>query len=86
MTKAKTGWLLLGILFLGSFAVAQETAREKYHKAGIEAYQQGQYSEAEKQFPAMVKQAEQFLAMLKEAPRFATMLNNLVEIYLSLAN
>ena len=32
MTKAKTGWLLLGILWLASFAVAQDTAWEKYMK------------------------------------------------------
>ncbi len=30
MTKAKTAWLLLGILLLASFAVAQDTAWEKY--------------------------------------------------------
>ena len=42
MTKAKTGWLLLGVLCLASFAVAQDTALEKYTDAGIKAYRQGQ--------------------------------------------
>ena len=48
MTKAKTGWLLLGILCLASFAVVQDTAWEKLNGAGMEAYQQGRYAEAEK--------------------------------------
>ena len=52
MTKAKTAWLLLGILWLASFAVAQDTAWEKYMKAGTEAYQKGCYDEAKKQFLA----------------------------------
>ncbi len=52
MTKAKTGWLLLGILCLASCAVAQDTAWEKYLLAGQKAKEQGQYAEAEKQFLA----------------------------------
>ena len=60
MTKAKTGWLLLGILCLASFAVAQSTAWEKYIKAGTEAYQRGQYAEAEKQALAALQEAEKF--------------------------
>ena len=55
MTKAKTGWLLLGILLLASFAVAQDTAWEKYMHAGVQAYQRGQYAEAEKQFLAALQ-------------------------------
>ena len=50
MTRAKTSWLLLGILCLASFAVADDTAWEKYMKAGMEAHRNGQYAEAEKQF------------------------------------
>ena len=60
MTKAKTGCLLLGILCMASFAVAQDTAWEKYMKAGTEALERGQYVEAEKQFKAAVKEAEKF--------------------------
>ena len=60
MTKAKTGWLLLGILCLASFAVAQETAWERYMKAGMEAYEQGKYAEAEKQLLTALKEAEEF--------------------------
>ena len=33
MTKAKTAWLLLGIVCLASFAMAQGTAWEKYMDA-----------------------------------------------------
>ena len=47
MTKAKTGWLLLGILCLASYAVAQHNNWEKYNEAGMEAYEQGRYAEAE---------------------------------------
>ena len=80
MTKAKTAWLLLGILCLASFAVAQEPAWEKYTKAGTEAYQRGQYAEAEKQFVAALKEAEKFGA---QDPRLATSLNNLATLYIN---
>ena len=56
MTKAKTGWLLLGILCLASFAVAQDTAWEKYTGAGQEAYEEGQYAEAEKEWVSALKE------------------------------
>ena len=49
MTSTRTVWLLVGILCLASFAVAQDTAWEKYNEAGVEAYEQGRYTEAEKQ-------------------------------------
>ena len=78
MTKAKTGWLLLGILCLASFAVAQDAAWEKYMKAATEAYQQGRSAEAEKQFAAALREAEKFG---EQNPRLATSLNNLAEIY-----
>ena len=60
MTKAKTGWLLVGVLCLASFAMAQETAWEKNMKASLQAYQRGQYGEAEKQARAAVQEAEKF--------------------------
>ena len=78
MTKAKTGWLLLGILCLASFAVAQDTAWEKYNKAGMKAYRQGQYAEAEKQWVSALKEAETFGP---QDPRLATSLNNLAALY-----
>ena len=77
MTKAKTGWLLLGILCLASFAVAQDTAWENM-KAGGEAYRSGQYAEAEEQFVAAVKEAEKFG---DEDPRLARSLKKLADLY-----
>ena len=76
--RAKTAWLLLAILCLASFAVAQDTAWEKYMKAGMEAYQQGQYAEAEKQFSAALKEAEKFG---EQDPRVGSSLNNLAALY-----
>ena len=76
--RTKTAWLLLGILCLASFAVAQETAWEKYIKAGEEAYRRGQYVEAQKQFLAALKEAERFGNL---DPRLATSLNDLAEVH-----
>ena len=60
MTKAKTGWLPLGILYLASCAVAQDTAREKYMDVAKAAFDWGQYAEAEKQLLTALKEAEKF--------------------------
>ena len=78
MTKAKTGWLLLGILCLASFAVAQDTVWETYIDAGVEAHQRGHYAKAEKLFLATLKEAEKFGP---EDPRLATSLNVLATLY-----
>ena len=78
MTKAKTGWLLLGILCLTSFAVAQDAAWQKYFKAGTEAYQQGQYAEAEEQLVAALEEAEKFG---EQDPSLAFSLNALGLVY-----
>ena len=78
MTKAKTSWLLLGILCLACFAVAQETAWEKYNRAGIEAARRGNYAEAEKQWSAALQEAEKFGP---EDPRLAQSLGNLGVVY-----
>ncbi len=78
MMRAKTAWLLLGILSLASFAVAQDTAWEKYMKAAKAAFDQGQYAEAEKQLAAALKQAEKFG---EQDPRLASSLNALGMVY-----
>ena len=78
MTKAKTAWLLLGILLLASYGATQDTAWEKYTDAGIKAHQQGQHAEAQKQFAAALKEAEKFE---EQDPRLATSLNNLATLY-----
>ena len=51
---------------------------ETYMAAGVKAYQQGNYPEAEKQLGAALKEAEGFGP---QDPRLATSLNNLAELY-----
>ena len=78
MTKAKTGWLLLGILCAVYFLVFRDTGWDKYNAAGEKAYQQGHYEEAENQFVVALKEAEEFGG---QDPRLATSLNNLALVY-----
>ena len=78
MTKAKTGWLLLGILSLASFAVADDTAWAKYSEAGRKAYRSGQYAEAEKLLLVALKEAEKFGEL---DGRLIYSLNDLAELY-----
>src|SRR5262245_57210953 len=54
-------WLLalLGYLTLSApLANAQQTAWEKYQRAGVQAYKQGLYAEAEQQLTAALEEAE----------------------------
>jgi hypothetical protein len=54
-------WLLvlLGSLTLSApLANAQQTAWEKYQRAGVHAYKQGLYAEAEQQLTAALQEAE----------------------------
>ena len=59
-------------------ATAQENLWETFIKAGMDAYRQGNYAEAEKQFIAAHEEAENFGS---EDLRLATSLNNLAELY-----
>ena len=83
MTKAKTAWLLLGILCLASYAAAQDTAWEKYMKVGMDAHQRGQCAEAKKQFAAARKEAENLSA---QDPRLGISLLGLGKVYMAQAN
>ena len=78
MTKAKTGWLLLTILCLASFAVAQDTLWQTYMQATSRAYAHGQYPAAEKWLLAALREAEKFG---EQDPRLARTLNALGEVY-----
>ena len=78
MTKAKTGSLLLGILCLSSFALAQDTGWEKHMDAGWEAYQRGQYAEAEPLFRRSLAIREKALG--PEHPDVATSLENYAKL------
>ena len=50
----------MGILCLASFAVAQDTAWEKYVNVGNEAFRLGQYADFLYQFRAALREAEEF--------------------------
>lgn len=70
---------LLAVLWLWpAAALAQVEQWQSYMDAGVEAYLQGDYTEAEKQFAAALKEAEQFAP---KDPRLATGLNSLAEVY-----
>ena len=81
MTIHKAKWLLAGLVCLALWTVdasAQGGEWESYRDAGIEAFLQGDYAEAEKQFATAIKVAEGFGP---EDPRLAESLNGLAEVY-----
>ncbi len=80
MTRIKaTWWVGLFWLILGTAArVSQAATWETHDAAGQEAYQRGDYAEAEKQLTAAVKEAEEFA---RPDPRLARSLNNLALLY-----
>ena len=81
MITHKTKWWLVGLVCLAlwpAHASAQGGLWETYMAAGVKAYQQGNYPEAEKQFAAAVKEAE---GLGPQDPRLATSLNNLAVVY-----
>ena len=70
---------LLAVLWLCSTsAFAQVEQWQSHMDAGDQAYQQGNYTEAEKQLVAAVKEAE---GLGPQDPRLATSLNNLGLVY-----
>ncbi len=77
-----TLWLLAGLLCLALAAVAyvflQRGSWKSYNNAGVKAYQQGNYPEAEKQWSAALKEAEGFGP---QDQRLATSLGYLGEVY-----
>ncbi len=58
--------------------ITHKTKWESYMAAGVKAYQQSNYPEAEKQWVAALKEAEGFGP---QDPRLATSLNDLGEVY-----
>ncbi len=81
MNRGETRWLLTGVFCLALWATAasaQDTQWKKSNDAGLMAYQQGRYAEAEKLFLAALKEAEKFG---EQDPRYATSLNNLAALY-----
>ncbi len=86
MKRTKTRWLLAGVLSLllwPACTAAQKTLWEKDNAAGMEAYQQGRYGEAEKRWLAALEEAENFGP---DDERLATSLNNLAALYYSQGN
>ncbi len=82
MKQGKTRWLLVGLLCLGLWpmvaASAQETRWDSLMADAAKAYQQADYSEAEKLLLAALKEAEKFG---EQDPRLAANLNNLAALY-----
>ena len=79
MTRTETRWLVcLFWLILGTACVTRDVRWEAHSAAGREAYQQGDYAEAEKQWTAALKKAEGFEP---QDPRLATALNDLAVLY-----
>ena len=81
MKRTKTRWLLAGVLCLALLPPtthAQDTKWEKSNAAGVEAYQQGRYGEAEKRWLAALEEAESFGP---DDQRLGTSLNNLGVLY-----
>ncbi|MEE8280653.1 MAG: hypothetical protein V3R55_08130, partial [Alphaproteobacteria bacterium] len=70
--------VFLAVLWLWpATALAQAEQWQSHMDAGVEAYLQNNYTEAEKQFAAAAREAEQFGP---ESPRLATTLNSLAEV------
>ncbi len=82
MITHKTKWLLVGLVCLALWSPAHASAQggqwNTLNAAGIEAYQRGDYAEAEKRWSAALKEAEGFGP---QDPRLATSLNNLGFLY-----
>ncbi len=79
MITNMTRWLLAGLVCLAlwsAHASAHDRAWQSYIDAAVEAYVEGDYAEARKQFERAVKTAEAFGL---EDPRLATSLNGLAE-------
>ena len=86
MERNITGLLLAGMLSLllwPASCAAPETSWKNYNVAGMDAYEQGRYSEAEKWWLAALEEAENFGP---DDERLATSLNNLAAIYYSQGN
>ena len=63
MKRTKTHFLLAGVLCLALLPPtthAQDTHWEKANAAGMEAFQEGRYAEAEKRWLAALEEAENF--------------------------
>ena len=81
MTTQRSKWFLAGLLCLAlwsAHASAHDGTWQSYIDGAVEAYVEGDYAEARKQFERAVKTAEAFGS---EDPRLATSLNGLAETY-----
>ena len=80
MRNHRITWVLAGMLCLAlwSASFSQGILWETYNDAGKEAYEQGNYTKAEKLWVAALKEAEKFGP---QDPRLATGLNNLAALY-----
>ncbi len=70
--------LLLPLWLWPALVIADEARWEQYMRAGVAAYQRGDYEEAVRQTTTALQEAENFG---EQDPRFATTLNNLAALY-----
>jgi tetratricopeptide (TPR) repeat protein len=78
MRTAKTECLLVGLLCLAIETACAGATWEMHATSGVKAFQQGDYTEAEKQYTAALRKAEEFGS---QDPRLATSLSNLALLY-----
>ena len=71
---------LVCLLLWPAHAVAQEADWERHMHAGLAAYRQGHYAEAEKQYKAGLRIAEGFAP---HDPRLAINLDNMAVLYVA---
>ncbi len=81
MLKHKARWLLAGLLGLALLSACElggDKEWEKYNSAGMQAYEQGDYSDAEGLWRTTLEITKEFGP---EDQRLATSLNNLAALY-----
>ena len=80
LTAPRRFWSVIGlcVLLLSVQAPAQSTSWEVSNAAGIQAYRQARYAQAEEAWLAALKEAESFGP---QDPRLATSLDNLGVLY-----
>ncbi len=86
MTNHRTRWLLVGLVCLALWpapARAQVELWEEYSKAGVEAFQGGDFAEARRQFAASLGVATRLGA---DSPYLAQSLNGLAEVHRAQGN
>ncbi len=78
MTTMPARMILAMLVALSLLTACAQEPWESYNDAGVEAYEQARYAEAEELYLAALEEAEKFG---EQDPRLATVLNNLAALY-----